>query len=106
MRRNKTSSTVSLKSSRFNYEVLYALKYLYVNQPFTDNEIIKAVKNLKNNKSSGSDSILNEHIKATINIMASVYTKLFNIIFDSGLVPESWTLGDIIPIYKKQRLNY
>ena len=74
----------------------------YVNQPFTDNEIIKAVKNLKNNKSSGTDSILNEHIKATINIMASVYTKLFNIIFDSGLVPESWTLGDIIPIYKNK----
>ena len=74
----------------------------YVNLPFTDNEIIKAVKNLKNNKSSGTDSILNEHIKATINIMASVYTKLFNIIFDSGLVPESWTLGDIIPIYKNK----
>ena len=34
--------------------------------------------------------------------MAPVYTKLFNIIFDSGLIPESWTLGNIIPIFKNK----
>ena len=75
---------------------------MHINQPFTDSEIIKAVKNLKNNKSHGTDSILNEHIKATIDIMATVYTKLFNVIFDTGLVPESWTLGNIIPIFKNK----
>lgn len=73
---------------------------MHINQPFTESEIIKAVTNLKNNKSHGTDSILNEHIKATVNVMATVYTKLFNVIFDSGLVPESWTLGNIIPILK------
>ena len=34
--------------------------------------------------------------------MAPVYAKLFNIIFDTGIVPESWTLGDILPIYKNK----
>ena len=73
-----------------------------INKPFTDIEIIAAVKNLKNNKSSGIDNILNEHLKTSIHIMAPVYTKLFNIIFDTGLVPESWSLGNILPIYKNK----
>ena len=73
-----------------------------INQCITESEIHAAVQKLKNNKSHGSDNILNEHIKSTIHIMAPVYTKLFNIIFDSGLVPDSWTLGDILPIYKNK----
>ena len=73
-----------------------------MNQPFTDSEKIKAEKNLKNNKSHGTDSILNEYIKAAIDIMATVYTKLFNVIFGTGLVPESSTLGNIIPIFKNK----
>lgn len=28
--------------------------------------------------------------------------KLFNLIFDSGVVPETWLVGDILPIYKKK----
>ena len=73
-----------------------------INQCITESEIHAAVQKLKNNKSHGSHNILNEHIKSTIHIMAPVYTKLFNIIFDSGLVPDSWTLGDILPIYKNK----
>ena len=61
-----------------------------INKPFPDIEIIAAVKILKNNKSSGIDNILIEHLKTSIHIMTPVYTKLFNIIFDTGLVPESW----------------
>ena len=34
--------------------------------------------------------------------MTPVYVKLFNIIFDSGIVPESWTLGNILPIFKNK----
>ena len=34
--------------------------------------------------------------------MAPICTKLFNIIFDTGIVPDSWTLGDILPIYKNK----
>ena len=32
--------------------------------------------------------------------MISIYSKLFNIVFDTGIIPESW-LNDIIrPVYK------
>ena len=41
-------------------------------------------------------------IKSTINIMMPIYLKLFNLIFDSGVVPETWLVGDILPIFKKK----
>ena len=60
---------------------------------------------MKNNKSPGVDNILNEHIKRTIQIVLPIYTKLFNIIFDKGITPESWFLGNIRPIYKNKGNN-
>ena len=35
--------------------------------------------------------------------MAPVYVKLFNIIFDTGFIPESCASGNILPIYKKNK---
>ena len=34
--------------------------------------------------------------------MLPVYTQLFNLIFDTSLIPENWTLGNILPIYKNK----
>ena len=34
--------------------------------------------------------------------MCPIYTRLFNIILDLGIVPDSWSLGDILPIYKNK----
>ena len=34
--------------------------------------------------------------------MLSIFTKLFNLIFDTGIVPKDWTLGIIRPIYKNK----
>ena len=67
-------------------------------------KIEKAVRSLKNNKSSGLDEILNEHIKSSYNLpsMRNVLLKIFNIVFDSGLVPTQWSIGNIIPIYKQK----
>lgn len=69
-----------------------------INQPITENEILTAVRSLKNNKSPGVDNI----VKATISYMLPIYVKLFNIIFDTGIIPEDWTLGNIKPIYKNK----
>lgn len=71
-----------------------------INRPITESEIEKAIKNLKNNKSSGLDNIKNEHIKVSSTVMLPIYTKLFNLIFDHGFIPESWSVGTIKPIYK------
>ena len=34
--------------------------------------------------------------------MTSIYTKLFNVVFDTAIIPESWTVGVIKPIYKNK----
>ena len=73
-----------------------------INGNITENEILAATKLLKNNKASGLDNILNEHIKSTIHVMIPIYKKLFNLILDTGIVPESWTCGVIKPIFKKK----
>ena len=73
-----------------------------LNKPFTLEELSKSIKSLKNNKSSGPDQICNEQIKATFEIMKNFYLKLFNGILDSGIFPDSWAEGLIVPIYKKR----
>ena len=73
-----------------------------INQCIIADEIMAAAKSLHNNKLHGLDSIVNEHIKSTINIMTTIYVKLFNLIFDTGIVPESWTIGNIKPIFKNK----
>ena len=60
-----------------------------LNQQITQEEIIAAINTLNNNKASGSDKILNEHLKATMNQMLPIYVKLFNLIFNIGIIPES-----------------
>ena len=74
----------------------------YINSAITSEEIENALKNLKNNKTSGVDHIVNEYLKHSFCIMSDVFVKIFNIIFDTGLVPEQWLWGDIIPIYKNK----
>ena len=66
------------------------------------NEINEAAKSLKNNKSPGIDEILNEHIKASVPHLLPTYHKLFNIIFDKGIIPDSWLIGNILSIYKNK----
>ena len=73
-----------------------------INTRITLTEIEKQIKSLKNNKSSGLDLVMNEHIKSTFHIMGPIYEKLFNIILDSGVLPEVWSVGLIKPIYKQK----
>jgi hypothetical protein len=68
----------------------------------TEDEVVKAIKSLKNNKSCGTDMILNEFLKNSCQKMIDVYVKLFNIVFKSGVIPDLWSVGVICPIYKNK----
>ena len=73
-----------------------------INVCITEDEIMKCVKSLKRNKSIVDDAIANEYIMSTINVMMPLYTALFNTIFDTGVVPSCWLVGNIVPIYKNK----
>jgi hypothetical protein len=42
------------------------------------------------------------YLKHSFEIMSDIYVKLFNLIFDKGLIPEQWLYSDIIPIFKNK----
>ena len=73
-----------------------------LNAPFTEKELKNALKNLKNNKSTGPDEICNEQIKTSFPKMKHIYLKLFNIILETGCFPEMWAEGMIVPIFKNK----
>ena len=75
---------------------------LFLNEKICKSEIEICIKNLKNNKSCGEDRVINEYIKATSDYMIPLYEKLFNIIFDTGHIPETWLIGNIKPIFKNK----
>ena len=57
---------------------------------------------IKERKTCGEDEIINEYIKSTSNQFINIYEKLFNIIFDKGLVPHIWLIGTIKSIHKNK----
>ena len=52
------------------------------------------------NKACGTDGIVKEYIISTKHITKLIYTKLFNIIIENGIVPRDRVKGNNIPIYK------
>lgn len=73
-----------------------------LNCPFTSHEIDRCINKLKNSKSPGRDEILNEYIKITKDLMLPVYVSFFNLILNTGHLPDDWLIGKIKPIYKNK----
>ena len=72
----------------------------FLNRKFTADEIEKCISKLNNNKACGFDEIINEYIKVTKSKMLPIYVGLFNLILNTGTIPEIWSHGKIMPIYK------
>ena len=71
-----------------------------INNDFTLCEVENAIKKLKWNKACGIDGIVNEFLIDTSIIIAPILTKLFNIVINTGIVPDVWGIGVITPIFK------
>ena len=61
-------------SSLYRYDLIYFICYLIYD---------------------GEDEIINEYIKSTVN-------QFINVIFDNGIMPSSWLIGMMKPIYKNK----
>ena len=73
-----------------------------LNIPISTNEVLKAIKDLKSHKAHGLDYIINEFLQKSCSTMSIVFTKLFNVVLNTGIVPNDWTVGVIHPIYKNK----
>lgn len=60
---------------------------------------------VKNKKSPGEDDILNEYFATSLDLMIDIYIVLFNIVFDTGILPEIWLIGNVIPISNKDKCS-
>ena len=66
----------------------------------TRQELSDASYVLRPGKSSGYDSVSNEMIKCLVETSPEVILKLFNIVFNSNIKLEQWTMALITPIWK------
>ena len=65
------------------------------------NEILRAVKSLKNNKSSSFDRVTNEMIKASMPALLDPIFLLFKTLIENSLYPTTWKTDILSPIHKK-----
>ena len=73
-----------------------------LDKPFSEAEVNAAIKRMKSNKSCApNDLLLNEFFIESADILVGHITDIFNIIYDSGYFPQSWSEGFIVPLLKK-----
>ena len=73
-----------------------------INVDFTFEEVSQNIKNLQNDKSEGIDYIKNEYLKSCPIEVIQLAVLLFNLILKTGIVPTEWSIGLIVPIFKKK----
>ena len=70
------------------------------NQISTD-EILAAIRSIRNGKSASSDMISNEMLKNAIPVLIKPLQKLFNIVFSTGNFPKIWNESYLVLLHKK-----
>lgn len=68
----------------------------------TIEKIKKAIQSSKNNKLPGENNVINEFLSSSFEKLSDIYVPLFNLIFETGIVPESCLTCMIIPIFKNK----
>ena len=92
----------SIDSEINKWETSYSdIQVETLDMPISLQEYKECLKSLKNEKSSGYDTISNEFLKNNSDDFHYVLLKLFNQILSSGIFPKEWAIGELIPIHKK-----
>ena len=69
-------------------------------EPITEHEIITEIDQLKSNKSAGHDEFNTKLIQTIKLEISKSLTHIFNLTFQSGLIPDSLKIALVTPIYK------
>lgn len=82
-------------------EIYYDCSHPFLDKDFTVEEVRMILNQLKNGKTPGPDDVSNEFLKDLPYCWVEYLTKLFNVVFDSGVVPGDWHTSEILLIFKK-----
>ena len=66
----------------------------------TNEEVTKHIKNLNIHKSSEIEDVATFFLKESLLLLSDKFTYLINLSLEKGIVPESWKIGRLNPIYK------
>ena len=69
--------------------------------PLTKDEVLAAIKSLKNHKSTSFDMISNEMLKASMPTLLNPIVLLFQTMIDNSIYSKYWKLDILSPIHKK-----
>ena len=73
-----------------------------LNYSIREQEIVEAVKHLKQGKSAGVDGILNEMFRSGISALIVPLKKLFDTVLTKGHFPSNWRENTLTPLYKNK----
>ena len=75
------------------------------NKIFSEVEFQSIIKNLKNNKAEGYDSISNEMIKHSPPVIQNLILKYLNLCFEKSLISQHWCFDLISTIHKEGSIH-
>ena len=78
---------------------------VYCDRPITREEVLLAIQRLKNGKAAGPHGIIGELLKHAGHLAVDFLVRFFNVLFDRGRYPDSWTESIIVPLFKKGNQN-
>ena len=88
-----------------DFDSIQSSAYEELDAEITFEEINNAIKNLNANKCCAEDLIINEMFIKCKDILTPCMYKLFNSVLQSGIFPEAWAKGCIVPVFKKGDIN-
>ena len=73
--------------------------------PTDENEVLKLISKIDENKASGPHSISSNILKYISPIIAEPLAKIINLSFKTGVYIESIKVSKVIPVFKEKRSN-
>ena len=73
-----------------------------INIQFSLKEIKCVIKKLKSGKACGIDHVRNEFLKNCSDQVLDIVVRLFNVVLNTGIIPDDWCIGMILPLYKNK----
>ena len=98
----KISTVEKEDEHNFDYEIGNSSINEDINNDFTLDELKHIIKKLKNGKACGIDHVRNEFLKHCPEQILSIFLRFFNIVLKTGIVPDIWCIGLILPLYKNK----